>query len=183
VQVALSVMLLFGASLFVRSLQNLHRDESNVDRSSVFVVRVEPRDGGNRSSPGVAERLDRLYQGLLDRVDAMPGVESSSLARTSPLSPHSLSFLVAVPNGARQLPALIVYPSYFRTMGIPVLKGRDFNADDLRPGSPFAVLVNEAFVREFLGGREPLGSQHGVSEARVTGRDPKAGSSTRPAGR
>ncbi len=111
VQVALSVVLLFGAGLFVRSLQNLHRDESNVDRSSVLVVRVEPRDGSNRSAPGVAERLDRLYQGLLDRVDAMPGVESASLARTSPLSPSAFSFPVAVPGGARQLPALIVYPA------------------------------------------------------------------------
>ena len=175
VQVALSVMLLFGAGLFVRSLQNLHRDESNVDRSSVFVVRVEPRDGSNRGAPGVAERLDRLYQGLLDRVGAMPGVESASLARTSPLSPSAFSCPVAVPGGARQVPALIVYPAYFRTMGIPVLKGRDFNADDLRPGSPFAVLVNETFVREFLAGREPLGSQHGVTEARVTGRNPKTG--------
>ena len=60
-------------------------------------------------------------------------------------------------------------------MGIPVVKGRDFNADDLRPGAPFAVMVNEAFVREFLGGREPLASQHGVTEARVTGRDAKSG--------
>lgn len=73
------------------------------------------------------------------------------------------------------LPALIVYPRYFRTMGIPVVKGRDFNTDDLRPGSPFGVLVNQAFVREFLGGREPLGVQHGLTEARVAGRDAKTG--------
>ncbi|MGH9373551.1 MAG: ABC transporter permease [Vicinamibacterales bacterium] len=176
VQVALSVMLLFGAGLFVRSLQNLHRDDSDVDRSRVLVVRVEPRDGNNRSAPGVAERLDRLYKELLDRIERMPGVESASLARTSPLAPSSYSFPVALPvGGARQLPALIVYPGYFRTMGIPVVIGRDFNTDDLRSGSPFAVLVNQAFVREFLGGREPLGVQHGLAEARVAGRDAKAG--------
>ena len=56
-------------------------------------------------------------------------------------------------------------------MGIPVVQGRDFNADDLRPGSPFAILVNQAFVRELLGGREPLGVQHGLTEARVAGRN------------
>ncbi len=104
----------------------------------------------------------------------MPGVASASLARTSPLSPSAFSFPVAVAGGARQVPALIVYPDYFRTMGIPVIKGRDFSAGDLPPGAPFAVMVNETFVREFLGGREPLGSQHGVAEARVTGRDAKS---------
>jgi putative ABC transport system permease protein len=176
VQVALSVMLLFGAGLFVRSLQNLHRDDSDVDRSRVLVVRVEPRDGSNRSAPGVAERLDRLYQGLLNRVEGMPGVVSASLARASPLAGTSYGFRVALPEGgARQLPALIVYPAYFRTMGIPVVKGRDFSADDLRPGAPFAVMVNEAFVREFLGSRDPLASQHGLTEARVTGRDANSG--------
>jgi predicted permease len=176
VQVALSVMLLFGAGLFVRSLQNLYRHDSDVDRSRVLVVRVEPRGGNNRSAPGVAERLDRLYQELLDRIERMPGVESASLARTSPLAPSSYSFSVATPGGgAQRLPALIVYPGYFRTMGIPLVIGRDFNADDLRPGSPFAVLVNQAFVREFLGGRESLGVQHGLAEARGAGRGAKAG--------
>jgi ABC-type antimicrobial peptide transport system permease subunit len=62
------------------------------------------------------------------------------------------------------VPALIVYPRYFATMGIPVVKGRDFNEDDLRPGSPFAVLVNEAFVREYIREREPLGVNHGVMQ-------------------
>jgi putative ABC transport system permease protein len=175
-QVALSVVLLFGAGLFVRSLQHLNRDDSDVDRARVLVVRVEPRGSTNRGAPGAAERFDRLYQELLDRVDRIPGVESASLARTSPLSPSSYGFQVALPTGgARMLPALIIYPRYFRTMGIPVVKGRDFTADDLLPGSPFAVLVNQAFVRDFLGGREPLGIQHGLTEARIVGRDARTG--------
>jgi predicted permease len=175
-QVALSVVLLFAAGLFVRSLQHLNRDDSDVDRARVLVVRVEPRGSGDRSAPGLAERFDRLYQELLVRVERMPGVESASLARTSPLSTSSYGFQLALPaGGARMLPALIVYPRYFRAMGIPVVRGRDFNTGDLRPGSPFAVLVNQAFVREFLGGREPLGVQHGLTEARVVGRDPKVG--------
>jgi FtsX-like permease family len=86
-QVALSVLLLFGAGLFVRSLQNLSRDDSHVDRSHVLMIRVEPRGSDNRSAPGLAERFDRLYQELLHRIERMPGVESASLARTSPLAP------------------------------------------------------------------------------------------------
>jgi hypothetical protein len=62
------------------------------------------------------------------------------------------------------VPALIVYPKYFAIMGIPILKGRDFTEDDLRPGAARAVLVNEAFVRQFVGGRDPLGTGHGLIE-------------------
>jgi putative ABC transport system permease protein len=57
-----------------------------------------------------------------------------------------------------------VYPRYFATMGIPVVAGRDFKEEDLRPGSPSAVIVNEAFVRTVLGRTSPLGTGHGVSE-------------------
>jgi MacB-like periplasmic core domain len=62
------------------------------------------------------------------------------------------------------LSASIVYPRYFATMGIPVVLGRDFNEDDLRPGSPKVVIVNEAFVRTVLGGASALGTEHGLSE-------------------
>jgi putative ABC transport system permease protein len=94
-------------------------------------------------------------------------VESASLARSSPLSSTTYGFRI-VPSGggpASLLSALIVYPKYFATMGIPILKGRDFNQDDLRLGSTPVVIVNEAFVRQFIRG-EPLGSAHGVRESR-----------------
>jgi hypothetical protein len=68
------------------------------------------------------------------------------------------------------LTASIVYPRYFATMGMPVVLGRDFNEDDLRPGSPKVVIVNEAFIRTVLGGAPPLGTGHGVSES---GRGPQ----------
>ena len=102
VQVALSVMLLFGAGLFVRSLQNLHRDDSDLDRSRVLVVRVEPRDASNRGAPGVAERLDRLYQDLLARIegDAWRGV-GEPRARRRRCRRSSFSFPVALPAEAR----------------------------------------------------------------------------------
>ena len=169
-QVALSLVLLIGAGLFVRSLQNLTRHDDGVDRSKLVILRVDPRGSGNRSEPGRAEQFDRMYQDLIARVEQMPGVESASLARSSPLSSSNFGFRL-VPAGGGQpamLTALIVYPKYFATMGIPVLKGRDFNQDDLRPGSAKAVIVNEAFVRQYVRG-EPIGSAHGVREGK--GRD------------
>jgi predicted permease len=169
-QVALSLVLLVGAGLFVRSLQNLTRHDDGVDRSRVVILRVDPRGSGNRDHHGRAEQFDRMYQELITRIEQMPGVESASLARASPLSGTGYGLRI-IPSGGGQaamLPALIVYPKYFATMGIPVLNGRDFNQDDLRPGSAPAVIVNEAFVRQYVRG-EPIGSAHGVREAK--GRD------------
>jgi putative ABC transport system permease protein len=164
VQVALSLVLLVGAGLFVRTLQNLNRHDADVDQSRVLVVRVEPRGSGDRHRPGVAERFDVMYRELIAKIEGLPGVQSASLARSSPLAPSSFGFRFTMATGGepRMVPSLIVYPRYFATMGIPVVKGRDFNEDDLRPGALFAVLVNEAFVREYLRGREPLGNHHGV---------------------
>jgi predicted permease len=166
-QVALSVVLLVGAGIFVRSLQHLNRDDAGVDRSRVVIVRVEPRGSGDRHQPGRAELFDRMYRELLATVERMPDVVSASLARSSPLAPTGYGFRIVTADGStpQMLPALIVYPKYFATMGIPVVKGRDFNEDDLRLSAPRAVVVNEAFVRTFLGGREPLGNGHGVREA------------------
>jgi hypothetical protein len=60
----------------------------------------------------------------------------------------------------------IAYPRYFATMGFPIVKGRDFGDEDLRPDAAPVVIVNEPFVHEILKGREPLGADHGVTRAR-----------------
>lgn len=176
-QVALCLVLLVAAGVFVRSLQNLTPDEVGADGARVVILRVEPRGSADRNRPGVAERFHNVYEALLERVEQIHGVQVASLARTTPLSPASLGYrLVAATGGApRMVASTIVYPAYFEAMGIPVIKGRDFNDDDLRPGAPPAVIVNQAFVREFLPGREPLGAAHGVREARAVGFDRKAG--------
>jgi predicted permease len=163
-QVALSVVLLVGAGLFVRTLQNLYRAEQSIDLDRVIVMRLEPRGSGQRNSSGVAETLDRLYRDLLVRIEATPGVQSASLARSSPLASTGFGFVVIPPTGGEltRLNGSIVYPRYFATMGIPIVKGRDFNDDDLRTDAACAVIVNERFVREMLNGRDPLGVAHGV---------------------
>ena len=166
-QVALSLVLVAGAGLFVRTLQNLHRHHTAVDGSQVLLARVEPRGAGQRSAPGMAIRLDRMYRDLLHRVEAMPGVRSASLARTSPLTRVSFSFRVMLPAGGEPhvVPSLMIYPKYFATLGIPVIRGRDFDETDLRPDSPSAVIVNEAFVQRFVSAGEPLGIEHGLRAA------------------
>ena len=172
VQVALSVVSLVGAGLFVRTLQNLNRHERAIDVERVIVAPLEPRGSGRRTADN-ALTLDRMYRDLSARVEAIPGVRSASLARTTPLGPATLGFPVMLPDGGepRRVDGTIVYPRYFATMGLPIVKGRDFTEDDLRTDATPAVLVNEAFVREFLQDREPLGIGHGLKQARP-GRGP-----------
>jgi predicted permease len=172
VQVALSVVSLVGAGLFVRTLQNLNHHERAIDLERVVVAPLEPRGSGQRT-PALALTLDRTYRDLLGRIEAIPGVQSASLARTSPLGPSTLAFPVMLPAGgeARRVEGTIVYPRYFATMGLPIVRGRDFTEDDVRTDASPAVLVNEPFVREFLQGREPLGVGHGVKNLRP-GRGP-----------
>ena len=163
VQVALSVVLLVAAGHFVRTLQNLYRHDSGIDLDRVVVVRLEPR-GSGRLTRQNAPAFNRIYRDLVGRVAAIPGVRSASLARSSPLGGSTLGFPIFSPAGGNpiRVASTIVYPRYFATIGVPIVKGRDFNDDDLRPGAEQVVLVNEAFVREMLDGREPLGTGHGL---------------------
>jgi len=167
VQMALSLVLLVGAGLFVRSLQNLNHHDSDLDQRRVLVVRIEPRGSGTRNVPGVAASLDRTYRELIAQVEALPGVRSASLARSSPLGQTGLGYRIirAGASEAEMLTGSIAYPRYFASMGMPIVLGRDFTEDDLRAESPKAVIVNEAFVRTILRGASPLGTSHGVSEA------------------
>lgn len=171
-QVALSLVLLVGAGLFARSLRNLHHQETALEQARVLVVRVEPRDSGRRGAPGVLTRLDRIYRDLLEQLQGLPGVEAASLARTSPLAPITFAARLKLPtNGETRVPTLMVYPRYFATLGIPIVKGRDFMEDDLRLDSARVVVVNQAFAREFLDGRDPLGDAHGLFEYASSGGD------------
>jgi predicted permease len=171
-EVALSLVLVAGASLFLRSLQHAAGRQAGVARDQILVVRVEPRGSDQRSVPGTTERLDRIYRGLIDDVRRMPGVVAASLARTSPLSPLGFGSPVRTPAGTDvTVPTLMIYPHYFAAMGQPIVKGRDFADDDLRPDAPQVAMVNDAFVREVLKWREPLGVSHGA--AFMSGRPPQ----------
>jgi predicted permease len=157
-QVTLSLLLLLTAGLFVRSLQNLNRRDAGTDRDQILIVRVEPRGSDQRNFPGVTDRLDRIYRDLVGRVQQVPGVQSASLARSSPLTPTNYGGLVTPPSGERRETRIAtIYPHYFTTMGQSLLRGRDFDTRDLEPSSPRVAIVNDTFVRDVLNGQPPLG--------------------------
>jgi predicted permease len=166
-QVALSLLLLITAGLFVRSLQNLQRQNAGMDRGQILVVRVEPRGSDQRNIPGTTARLDGIYRDLLARVERLPGVQSASLARTAPLAPISFGGRVTGPSGDEvDARILMIYPKYFATMGLSIAGGRDFNEGDLRPGAPLVALANETFARQALAGREAPGPAAAVTIGR-----------------
>jgi predicted permease len=159
-QVALSLVLLIGAGLFVRSLQKLNGQVPGVDRDSVLIVRVEPKGSDQRNIPGTTARLDRTYRDLLTRVASLNGVKACSLAQFTPtvLRGNTIPFTLPSGDDKRALVPM-VYPNYFATMGISLIAGRDFNDGDLTEGSPLVAVVNETFARQAFGGAPAVGQQ------------------------
>ena len=159
-QVALSLILLIGAGLFVRSLQKLNGQDSGVDRDRVLIVRVEPRGSDQRNIPGTSPRLDRTYRELLARVSAIGGVRSCSLAQFTPTTLRGNTVAFTLPSGAEQRALVpMIYPKFFGTMGIEVVAGRDFGDGDLSPQSPLVAIVNETFARQAFEGTPAVGQQ------------------------
>jgi predicted permease len=159
-QVALCVLLLFGAGLFVRSLQNIDAQDDGFNRDRVHIIRVEPRGSDQRGVAGTSERLDAIYRDLIRRVESIEGVRSASLAHFGPTSPIGYSELLQVPSGETlRISRMMVYPGYFVTMGIGLVAGRDLEDRDLAAGAPEAIVVNEAFVRQFTHGENSVGKR------------------------
>ena len=175
-QVALSLLLLVGAGLFVRSLQKLNGENFGVSRDSVLIVRVEPKGSDQRNIPGTTARLDRTYRDLLERVETIPGVRSASLAQATPTSPTpGAGGQITLPSGQTvRVPLVMLYSKYFSTIGLPLVAGREFGASDLAMNSPAVCVVNEAFVRKVFPGDNPLGKPC------ITNRRPSARDATGP---
>ena len=156
-QVSLSLLLLMAAGLFVRTLENLRYLDTGFQSDGVLLVNLDARHAGYQNA-----RLLDLYRDLLERVSALPGVTSASLSANTPLSGGIWSGSILLegqsPQSGGGLSAHFntVAPGYFATMRTPLLLGRDFTMRD-DAGAPPVAIVNEAFVKEYLHGRNPLG--------------------------
>lgn len=158
-QIALSLILLIGAGMFVRSLQKLNGESFGTSRESVLIVRVEPKGSDQRNIPGTTARLDRIYRDLLERVQAIPGVRMASIGQSTPTSPNpGAAGQITLPSGAKVLaPMVMLYPNYFATVGVPMVAGHEFNSGDLGVSSPLVCVVNEAFARQMFPGENAIG--------------------------
>jgi predicted permease len=153
-QVALSLMLLVGAGLFVRTMQNLLSVDPGFRREGVLLVDVDGRQEGYRDA-----RLAAFYRELLDQVQQVPGVVSASISSNTPLSGSTWSEAV-VPKG-QPLPEndnavfIAAGPNFFATMQTPLISGREFDARD--QGKTNVAIVNQTFVARHFPGENPVG--------------------------
>ena len=158
-QVALCVLLLFAAGLFVRTQHAIDAFDGGFARDSVLVMRIEPSGSDQRGTPGTSDRLDRTYRDLLERVGTIAGVRAASLAHYAPTVAVTYAGPMRLPSGETSVGRMMVYPGYFETMALTIKSGRDLEARDLDLAAPQVGVVNEAFVRELMNGESPLGRQ------------------------
>ena len=156
-QIAACLVLLIGAGLFLRTLQKLADQVLGFDEDHIIVARMDPWLAGY--SP---EQTLALYQALIDRAEAIPGVVSATVSYTEPLSGSSWTSnftIEGVPSGPARdwmVHKELVGPHYFQTEGIPILLGRDIGPQD-RPGGPLVTVINETMAKKFFPGLNPVG--------------------------
>lgn len=166
-QVAVSLLLLIGAGLFLRSFQNLLSEETGFQTEGVLLVTLDPQGGGYTE-----EQLPNLYQNLVDRIEAIPETRTASLSYF-PLfagtrwvgGAYSDEFEPQSDSDSR-VEATLVTPGYFETVGIPLVRGRGFEPTD-REGAPKVAVVNETFARHFFGDASPVGKRFGQDDEKT----------------
>ena len=162
-QIALSLLLVLGAGLFVRTLSKLESVQLGFNRENVLLFKLDAALAGHK-----APEIFSFYRDLQTRFGSIPGVRSASVAQT-PLVGEGSWYTAVVPAGKQAVPdqdtrVLMVGPDYLATMKIPLIAGREIDDRDLARFSAVAV-VNEKYVKTHFDGRMPLG-QHIVIEAR-----------------
>ncbi len=187
-QVALSLLLVIGAALFARTLGNLKGLDLGFRSDHLAVAFADPGQVGYKG-----QRLHDFFERLREGVERVPGVQSASLSVISPLAGMRWNGGFTVegetekPADGRSVDMNAVGPRFFETMGIPVVLGREFVAEDNpavvaeppeRPSrepapelpGPLRAIVNESFVRKYLPGGSPLGRRLSLTEAFEAGR-------------
>ena len=166
-QVALSLLLMVGAGLFLRTLVNLQRVELGFDARNLLLFTVEPRLIGYKD-----ERLAHLYQQMFERIEAVPGVQAVTFSRDALLAGGESDRSLFLPGRAAAADGEVkpegdvyihqVRENFLGAMGIPLIAGRGLAPqDDAR--APKVAVVNQAFARRFLHGENPVGRRFGFT--------------------
>jgi predicted permease len=155
-QVALSILLLSCAGLFLRHVSNLRNVGAGFERENILLVTLDPQGSGYQR-----EQLAGLYRELLGRLEAIPGVRSATLSGVTPLSGAGASCFVTVegfqesPEDRRYVQRNWVAPKYFETFGTALAAGRDFRFLD--QGNSRVAIINQAMARYYFADRDPIG--------------------------
>jgi putative ABC transport system permease protein len=170
-QVTVSILLLIGAGLFIRSLRNLRLLDLGLKTENLIAFNVAPTLSGYTSV-----RSKQFARRLLDQVTAMPGVSSAAFAQIGLLEGNEWDSSISIEGyepkpGENMNPYCnAVSPGYFKTLGIPILAGRDFDDRDARfePADPKAqvpsykvAIVSESYAKHYFGDKSPIGRHIG----------------------
>jgi putative ABC transport system permease protein len=166
-EVALAMLLLVGAGLMINTMLRLHRIDPGYDPKNVTTMSIGLPEGGKylERVPGTDMEkplplVKAFCQRVLERVATLPGVESVGLINNSPQG-SSFSVIGHPPPPPDKRPRAVrsvVSASLFRTMKIPLIKGRYLDENDTQ-SAPWAVVVNETFVRRYFANEDPIGQQ------------------------
>jgi len=160
-QVALSLVLLIGAGLFLQSLNNLRDLRPGFDTRNLVTIAVEPTLGGYKP-----ELAREYYRQLTERLEALPGVKSVALAVMPLLVGYEWDNWVTIEGYTPkqgQIPdphMQFCSPRFFETLKIPILLGRDFTIKDGH-GAPKVGIINEKFAKRYFGSANPIGRHMG----------------------
>jgi predicted permease len=157
-QIAVSLVLLIGAGLFLRSLWSAQQADLGMDSDRVVTVPM------NINLLGYSrQQSSEFYRQALERVEALPGVEAASLARVLVLSGSNRTYsyfpegTAAGPNERGvSISGNVIGLKFFKTLGVPIIRGRDFAELD-REGAPAVVIINEAMARKEWPGQDAVG--------------------------
>jgi predicted permease len=156
-QVAVSLTLLVAAGLFVRSLSKLTHVYLGYDRENLLLFRVNAAAGGYQGAAAT-----RLYQHLLERIAAIPGLRGVTVSHNGLFSGSESGDPITVegytPKPGEEMDSRMdhVGPRYFSTVGIPILLGREIDTQDSGNG-PRAAVINQSFARRFFPNTNPIG--------------------------
>ncbi len=161
-EIALSLVLLVGAGLLIRSFIRLQQFELGFNPRNLITMRVQLPGSKYREAP----QISVFYKQLLERIQSVPGVISAGAISDIFLTdtPNSDSFTIEgrpIQTGVEsiEVPFDAVSPSYFRVMGIPLLRGREFDDHDVA-GAPDVAIINNTFVERFFPGEDPIGKRY-----------------------
>jgi putative ABC transport system permease protein len=163
VQVALSLVLVVGALMFVRSLRNLMILDAGFRQDGLLAVSIDVRRSGLP-----AQARPAAFSDVTSRVRAIPGVNAASEAFIVPMSGSGWNNRIVIDGKTfddrkYNVNFNSVGRDYFRTMGTPLVAGRDFNDHD-RPGTPKVAIVTQQFAKTFFGGQSPIGRRFQIEE-------------------
>ncbi|MGH9612585.1 MAG: ADOP family duplicated permease, partial [Bryobacteraceae bacterium] len=153
-QVAISLLLLIGAGLFVRTLRNLETVDLGYPRDHLLLIGVDPTSAGYKGA-----QLGPVYRRILERFQTIPGVKAVTLSENGLFSGSESGDQIAVEGYKSQKEHARfdqVGPDYFSTLGIPILLGRGIEARDTE-NSPYVCVINETMAKFFFGRANPIG--------------------------